>query len=58
MPDEPSGAPNGAEGGSTGASIPFYRDVRVLNGGWGYWGNALTLPVVAGSEPYDEDFEL
>ena len=30
MPDEPSGAPDGAEGGSTGASIPFYRDVRVL----------------------------
>ncbi len=30
MPDEPSRAPQGAEGGSTGASIPFYRDVRVL----------------------------
>ena len=30
MPDEPSRAPQGAEGGSTGASVPFYRDVRVL----------------------------
>ena len=30
MPDEPSRAPVGAKGGSTGASIPFYRDVRVL----------------------------
>jgi general L-amino acid transport system permease protein len=30
MADEPSGAPRGASGGSTGASIPFYRDVRVL----------------------------
>ena len=30
MADEPSRAPQGAEGGSTGASIPFYRDVRVL----------------------------
>ena len=32
MADEPSGAPTpaGASGGGTGASIPFYRDVRVL----------------------------
>jgi len=30
MADEPSDAPKGASGGSTGASIPFYRDVRVL----------------------------
>ena len=30
MADEPSGAGNNAPAGSTGASIPFYRDVRVL----------------------------
>ena len=30
MADEPSGAPAGTPGGGTGASIPFYRDVRVL----------------------------
>jgi general L-amino acid transport system permease protein len=30
MVDEPSGAPGGAPGGRSGASIPFWRDVRVL----------------------------
>ncbi len=25
--------------------------VRVYNGGWGYWVNALELPVVMGDEP-------
>ncbi len=30
MADEPSGTPAGSPGGGTGASIPFYRDVRVL----------------------------
>jgi general L-amino acid transport system permease protein len=30
MAGEPSGAPEGAQGGGSGASIPFYRDVRVL----------------------------
>jgi thiosulfate/3-mercaptopyruvate sulfurtransferase len=35
-----------------------YRDVRVYNGGWGDWGNNLTLPVVVGDKPYDGDFDL
>ncbi len=35
-----------------------FRDVRVYNGGWGDWGNNLTLPVVEGEKPYDEAFEL
>jgi thiosulfate/3-mercaptopyruvate sulfurtransferase len=35
-----------------------YRDVRVYNGGWGDWGNNLTLPVVEGEKPYDNDFDL
>lgn len=35
-----------------------FRDVRVYNGGWGDWGNNLTLPVVEGERPYDEAFEL
>ena len=30
MADEPSGEPQGKPGDSTGASIPFWRDVRVL----------------------------
>jgi len=30
MADEPSGAPDGTPGGSSGAPIPFWRDVRVL----------------------------
>jgi thiosulfate/3-mercaptopyruvate sulfurtransferase len=35
-----------------------YQDVRVLNGGWGIWDRAFTLPVVKGDAPYDEEFEL
>jgi len=35
-----------------------YQDVRVLNGGWGIWDRAFTLPVVQGDAPYDEEFEL
>lgn len=35
-----------------------YRDVRVLDGGWGIWDRAFTLPVVIGEEPYDEEFAL
>lgn len=35
-----------------------YRDVRVYNGGWGDWGNNLTLPAVEGEAPYDEAFAL
>lgn len=35
-----------------------YQDVRVLDGGWGIWDRAFTLPVVAGETPYDEEFAL
>ncbi len=35
-----------------------YQDVRVLNGGWGIWDRAFTLPVVQGDAPYDAEFEL
>lgn len=35
-----------------------YKDVRVLNGGWGVWDRAFTLPVVEGEAPYDEEFAL
>lgn len=30
-----------------------YEDVRVLNGGWGIWDRAFTLPMVAGEQPCD-----
>ncbi len=33
-----------------------YGDVRLYNGGWGHWGNRFSLPVVKGSEPFDEAF--
>lgn len=35
-----------------------YKDVRIYNGGWGDWGNNLTLPVSEGEQPYDEAFAL
>ena len=35
-----------------------YPDVRLYNGGWGHWGNALSLPVVEGEAPFDENFSL
>lgn len=35
-----------------------YKDVRVLNGGWGIWDRAFTLPVVQGDQPYDDEFAL
>lgn len=35
-----------------------YKDVRLYNGGWGHWGNELSLPVVEGGEPFDEAFGL
>ena len=35
-----------------------YRDVRVVNGGWGIWDRAFTLPVVMGEHPYDDEFAL
>ncbi|MEW6330293.1 MAG: rhodanese-like domain-containing protein [Pseudomonadota bacterium] len=35
-----------------------YKDVRVYNGGWGDWGNNLTLPIVEGNDAYSGDFDL
>lgn len=35
-----------------------YKDVRLLNGGWSIWDKAMTLPIVQGNEPYDEDYQL
>ncbi|WP_126444949.1 sulfurtransferase [Sulfuricystis multivorans] len=35
-----------------------YRNVRFMNGGWSQWDRSLTLPVVQGDKPYDEDFSL
>ena len=35
-----------------------YRDIRLLDGGWGVWDRAMTLPVVRGDKPYDEEFAL
>lgn len=35
-----------------------FEDVRVLDGGWGIWDRAFTLPVVEGDKPFDAEFEL
>ena len=35
-----------------------YKDVRLYNGGWGHWGNKLSLPVIKGSQPLSGDFKL
>jgi len=35
-----------------------FEDVRLLDGGWGYWGNQFSLPIVTGSEPFDDAFNL
>jgi thiosulfate/3-mercaptopyruvate sulfurtransferase len=35
-----------------------YQDVRLYNGGWSHWGNELTLPVVQGTAPYDDEYAL
>lgn len=35
-----------------------YKKVKLYDGGWGHWGNALTLPVVQGEKPFDEAFSL
>lgn len=35
-----------------------FKDVRVLNGSWGIWDRAFTLPVVQGDASYDAGFEL
>ncbi len=35
-----------------------YKDVRLYNGGWSHWGNELTLPIVEGEQPYNEEYAL
>lgn len=35
-----------------------FQDIRLLDGGWGVWDRAFTLPVVKGEAPYDEEFAL
>ena len=35
-----------------------YKDIRLLNGGWTIWDKAMTLPIVKGDKPYDENFAL
>jgi len=35
-----------------------YKDVRLYNGGWSHWDQSLSLPVVKGDKPYDEEFKL
>ena len=35
-----------------------YKDVRLYNGGWSHWDQSLSLPVVKGDKPYDEEFAL
>ena len=35
-----------------------YTDVRLYNGGWSHWDQSLSLPVVAGQQPFDEEFGL
>jgi len=35
-----------------------FKDVRLLDGGWGFWGNKYSLPVVHGFEPFDDNFDL
>ncbi len=35
-----------------------YSDVKLYNGGWGHWGNELSLPVVQGEAALDDDFLL
>ena len=35
-----------------------YTDVRLYNGGWSHWGNSLTLPVIEGDAPYDDEYAL
>lgn len=35
-----------------------FADVRLYNGGWAHWGNALSLPVVKGDAPLDDKFAL
>lgn len=37
---------------------PGYKEVRLYNGSWSHWGNALELPVIERTEPLDEEFAL
>ncbi len=35
-----------------------YKNMRLLNGGWSIWDQAMTLPIVKGDKPYDEEYAL
>lgn len=35
-----------------------YKKVHLLNGGWTIWDKAMTLPVIRGAEPYNEEYAL
>lgn len=35
-----------------------YKDVRFMNGGWPAWDGAMTLPIVQGDQPYDDEYAL
>ncbi len=35
-----------------------YEDIRLYNGGWAHWGNELSLPVVMGSQAWDDAHAL
>ena len=35
-----------------------YQNVKLLNGGWTIWDKAMTLPIVKGAKPYDEEYAL
>jgi thiosulfate/3-mercaptopyruvate sulfurtransferase len=35
-----------------------FKDVRFVNGGWSAWDGAMTLPIVQGDKPYDDDYSL
>ena len=32
-----------------------YENIRLYNGGWDHWGNRLSLPIVKGDEPLDDE---
>ncbi len=35
-----------------------YKDLRLLNGGWTIWDKAMTLPIIQGEKPYDDNYVL
>jgi len=35
-----------------------YKNIRLLNGGWSIWDQAMTLPIVKGEKPYDKEYAL